>query len=382
MKGLRLFEEMTELDDDLILEVCEPKPRNRIGWKIVLLAAMVSMMAVTVFAAVAGRAEIAVTPVEDGYSVVFRSRDLWPVDVGYWYPGELPEGYEIHWIGSNEGNRQNMTFTCDKYLNHTYGDQGVINFTYGVASQMPDYTLEHMDTVESLKIGQHDARSFQRSNEATVFRDGTFQDVTVWEQWLFWTDAQKRIGFVLHFVGYEPVDLAAMAEGVGQVEMLTATYENDVGAAVMKLGNYDVQWLPEGYAYSAVYGKPSYPWVNDPELGYVHKVYRNAAFYELHLYYEYLPGKTESIALTQPELLTSFPIDLGGIEATYYETADGQPYAVVWQRKDTERIELTFTLRTDGLPMEGGVTREELIRMACSVELTEAADTTVPGWLK
>lgn len=382
MKGMKLFEAMTELDDDLLLDAYAPKPAARLGWKITLVAAVVSLLVVTVFASVVGRAEIVATPRENGYAVTFRAVDLLPSDVGYWYPQELPEDYEAHWIGSNEGNRQSMNFICDRRLNFTIGDGGVIHFTYGVAWNMPEYVLENVYASEKCQISGHQAQLFRSGHETTVIRDGEIRNVTVYEDWLFWIDAERKIGFMLRFVGYTPVDLVAMAESVTQVEELTATYEVDVGAAVMKLGDYDLPWLPADYAYAATYGRPAYPLTRDPYSGYVHKVYRDPEFHELHLYYEYLPNGCSSIAGVDAQLLQASALDLNGVAATYYETPEGEPYAIVWQREDTARITLTFTLRTDSLLLPADMTKEELIRAAESLALTQPADTTVPGWLK
>lgn len=368
MNQMEFFEHFADIDDDLILDAdCTPAGQKRgILRRFVVAAALISLLAVTVIGLPRGRAEIVVTPMDPGYMVRFQSLDVWPTEQSDWYPQSLPAGYEEQWVGSDEYHTRSITFSN--------GTDGKLMLTYGPARDMPGYIME--DSGESTRVGRHDARSFSAVTEQTDWIGGNVVQVQVHDEWLFWVDGERKLGFVLRYVAREPLDLNAIAQSVAQVAPLEATYQSTADAAVVKLGDYRPGWMPEGYAYITTYGDPTNPLMIPNYPGHVHRVYRNEGNYEVHLFYEFIPKGRGSRAAVIDNDLVEVPIELNGIPATYYETAWGAAYAIVWQRQDAEGIPLTFTLYSDGISSTQSISRDDLIRMAESITMVTAADTS------
>lgn len=370
MNQMELFEHLTDIDDALILDVDNIPARQKSGvlLRLVLVAALISLMTVTITAATRGMAKIVVTPTDTGYMVGFANLDIKPPEHSDWYPQSLPAGYEEKYVSSNEQHFRSITFMD--------GEDGKLMFTYGPAGYIPDYTIEGSASSERTRVGRFDARMFSTVTEQTDYIDGKAVSVQVYDEWLFWVDGERKLGFVLRYAAVEKLDLISIAESVIQVEQLEATYQYTADAAVVKLGDYRPGWMPEGYEYVITYGDPINPLLSPDYPGHVHRVYRNEWNYEVHLFYEYIPVYRSSRAGVVMGNLIQEAIDLNGTPATYYETPWGAAYAIVWQRQDVERIPLTFTLYSDGISSTESISKEDLIRMAESITMIMAADTS------
>lgn len=373
MNHMEIFEHLTDIDDALIMDADSiPAYQKRsVLPRFILVAALISIMAVTVFAAAIARAEIVVVPTDTGYTVTFRNLDVWPVEHSDWYPKNLPAGYEEKEIGSYESHSRSIAFVN--------GDDGKLMLTYGPARYMPDYTIDGSASCDIVHVGNYEAYSFSAVTEQIRYNEGKISPIQVYDEWLFWVDGERKMGFLLRYAATEKLDLITIAESVVQVDPLEAANHDNADAAIVKLGDYRPTWIPAGYEYITTYGCPINTLMNPDYPGYVHSVYRNERNYEVNLFYEYIPKNKSSIAGTILDIETKTlreSIDLNGIPATYYETQWGTAYAIVWQRQDVEGVALTFTLYSDGISSTESISKEDLIRMAESIVMINAADTS------
>lgn len=377
MNQMELFEHLTDIDDDLILDADNiPAPRKQsVLFRLALVAVLMSLMAISAFGVTRGRAEIVVTPTDNGSVVRFQSLDIWPVEESDWYPQIIPAGYEEKWIGSYENHSRAMTFADE--------EDGKLMLTYGPARYMPGYTIDGVADGEFIRVGKHEARKFSIATEQIRYASGKPESVQIYSEWLFWVDGDHKLGFVLRYVAAEKLDLISIAESIVQVDTLEATFQIDADAAVRKLGDYSPEWMPDGYFYVITYGNPINPLMNTNYPGYVHRVYRNEQNYQVHLFYEYIPSHLTSTASAIISIgvdMMEESIDLNGTPATYCETPWGAALAVIWQREDTEGIPLTFTLYSDGISSTESISKDDLIRMAESIVMIAAADTSHFEW--
>lgn len=373
MKRMDLFDELTYIDDDLILEAHETPVlrKQNILFRLASVTAIIFLMAISVFGVTSGRSEIIVTPTDNGSMVSFRSLDIWPVEESDWYPQNVPEGYEKKWIGSYEKHYRYITFVDD--------DDGKLMLAYGPARYMPGYSIDDHTGGEFIRVGKHEGRIFSAGTEEIRYDSGKPVSVQVYREWLFWVDGEQKLGFMLRYASTEKLDLISIAESIVQVDTLEATFQIEADAAVRKLGDYRPEWMTAGYEYVITYGSPVNPLMNRNEPGYVHRVYRNMQNYEVHLFYEYIPRHLSSTASAIIDIdadLLEASIDLNGTPATYYETPWGAAKAIVWQRQDVEGIPLTFSLYSDGISSTESISKDDLIHMAESIEMVNAADTS------
>lgn len=369
MKEMELFELLTDIDDAYITEVdaLRPQRRRKTALRLVLLAALLPIIVVCAVASARSRAELTVTATDDGYSVLFRSTDDWPTEWTDWYPQSLPEGYTEKRVSSDESYCRNIVFLNGKY--------SALTLTYGLPRYLPAYSVAG-EQAENVQVGKYQALHFTAVTEQTLYLDGALALTPVYHDWLFWVDGENKLGFVLQAVSLTQLDLQAVAQSIARVDTLPSGGQPDADAAMVKLGDYNPQWLPEGYRHVATYGTPAYPLTSRWYSGYVHKRYRNADYYELHLFYEFIAQGQTSCAGVIDDTLLPEAITVGGYDAVYYETPWGAPYAVVWSREDVAGVPLTFTLYADAIAGAQSISRDELLRIAEGITMTTAANTT------
>lgn len=350
MTGKDLFFALTELDDELILETPEARPRAhrpaRLGLRIAVIAALVALLVVTAGAALL-RGSLELSPIQiengrDGYVVSFRATDDQPVEMESWYPDWLPEGMEMYWSTTNEWGYQTLQFR---------GQEEYFALSYGKMGQLPDKTLTSVRELEAITIGT--CPGYWIVDMAPL---------------LVWADQQRGIAFWLVAVNLSQDTMIAIAESVAPTDYIPGRYQYEADAARVKLGDYDLQHLPQGYGLYQIYGAPCNPISFPANYGYVHKVYRDVQYYELHLYYEH----TSLFEPSRVELPhgSRLEIDLRGQTAWLICDDLGNPCAVSWEQTDPNGIRLLFTLKADHL------TRKDLLEAAESLVCVTQADTT------
>ncbi|MBE6950783.1 MAG: hypothetical protein E7451_05535 [Ruminococcaceae bacterium] len=369
MNGMKLFEALSGLDDDLILtQTQEPPVRiHRRLRRLLIAAAAAVLLSITALGIAQGSGRIDLQELDGQTILSFRALDIFPVEVGGWYPTQLPDGYEVYFIGDNADNTQTINFTN--------GEVGYLQLCFGEVKQMPDYTLSEDAALQNIRIGEHDALLSKAIFEKTALRGGHVVTLQIHTDGLFWIDSQNRLAYALRYQGEDPLDLIPIAESIAPTEALSPTYQDFAKAATVKLGDYAPTWLPEGYQFVSLHGNPVNPLMHPEEQGHVRKVYQNAEHYRIDLFYEYLPDGSASVTDVDPALLTATPARVGDLDAVCYTSVDGTAYAVVWQREDAVGIPLTFTLRCNSVSSGEYVTMEELLKIAESVTLLTPANT-------
>lgn len=348
-------------------------PKRRI--RLAVIAAVICVLALTTAAVAATIARISMdvrsVQVEesgDTYTVAFKPTDAEPINLGDWYPDALPEGLELKYVSSGESGMRLLYFS---------GEEEFFLFGYAKANEERTFQVQHVDSVEWLDVGNVKGCLFTRMG-GEQFQDSAIlltpeKAVTknhkgVRQQILFWTDEDRGIGFVLNYVGEGDYDLTAIARSVAETaEPLAYTFQIGAEAAVRKLGDYQPGWLPEGYSLSGEYGETCNPLMSPDWYGYVHRVYRNEDYYELHLYYEYIPkGEMSQVILNAQ---SCHPVLIGQIQGSVLEAGDGTALGIVWEQTDEFGIALTFTVCADDW------SEEELLAFAQSVYCAQEANT-------
>lgn len=349
MNGQELFFSLTDMDDQMILDARESPPRLhhplRTGLRVALIAALIGALVITAGAVIfRGSLELAPLQIEnerDGYVISFRATDNQPVVMESWYPQWLPDGMEMYWSTSDEYGYQVLHFR-----NETQG----FDLAYGKMGQLPDKTLTNVKVLEEITIGSCSGFWILDMNPILV-----------------WADQHRGIAFWLIGANLDKDTMLTIAKSLAPTDYIPGRYQYEADAARVKLGDYDLQHLPEGYELYQIYGTPCNPISYPSDYGYVHKVYRNDQYYELHLYYEHI-SIFESSRVELPQGTTQ-QVNLNGQSVWLTCDIDGTLCAVSWAQTDSHGIQLLFTLKADHL------TRPELLETASSLICTTEADT-------
>ncbi len=152
--------------------------------------------------------------------------------VGYepWYPQEIPQGYEMTFVGNRAYGMQHID---DK---NAQGDSLLYTFTYRVGPT--GLRGDGMGQVEEVDVGGHTAYYSHGEN---------WQSIT-------WADEERGFAFSLN--GGPDVDLVAVARSVALGPELTPSDDEMTAKALEQLGDYRVTALPEGMAEDGLSGWP------------------------------------------------------------------------------------------------------------------------------
>lgn len=350
MTGESFFFELTELDDQLILEAQEqpsPRQRGRAWVRAALLAAVLLLLALTAGAALL-RGSLDISPIqiqtgETGYVISFRATDDLPVELGSWYPTWLPEDMEMYMSTTDEAGYQVLLFRGQERMRY-------FSLSYAKMGCLPEECLTSVRSLEAVSVG--DCPGYWIVDKTPI---------------LLWADRERGIVFRIMTVNLERETIMRIAESVSPTDYIPGRYQYEADAAQIKLGDYELTCLPDGYELWRVYGATCNPLINPRTYGYVHKLYQDDACYELHLYYEYTslfePSRVELPQGSREE------ITLMGQPAWLIFDQWDQPCAVSWEHTDSGGIRLLFTVKADHL------SRERLLDAAGSLVCVTEANT-------
>lgn len=352
----------------------EPKaPRHPPRFQMAaVMAVLVFILSTVVVASTLDRIWLTVEPIslEEGaqgsYLVSFRPTDDAPIDLGNWYPQWLPEGFEEYYVGSDEYGIRTIIFE---------NDEEFICLTYGKANANRNWLVRGVDEVTEGKVGERSAILLTRTGDGdgveqrrTLGNQGVSIPLGTPDQILLWDDGERGVGFILDYVGGGECDLIRIAESMALMkEAPQVSYANYILAAIRKLGDYQLGYIPEGFVLEGVYGTPAYPLMNPEIYGYVHRVYVDQEFYRLELYYEFIPLHEGTRGWDAKGEYTYEDVKIGSIYGRLVLV--GEQMAVFWQQTDENGIKLQFTVKADRL------SREELLKVAESVYCAHTANT-------
>lgn len=229
--------------------------KKKTGMRLILVAAVISLLAVSVFAAVNAKLDLQISKILnyreltsdpdffEGTKVPSETREkvdgnaepyyveirFLPVDDLYhelpaMYPQEIPEGYTLSFV--SDANMGSQRLVYDK-ADGTFG----FDFAMQVGDDANSMTL--LDVV--------------REDIVTVCgREGTLYTTQYGGQVLVWQDEMMGVGFILS-TEERNLDLVSIANTVAAGEKLTPILSDKYETALEELGDYRITKLPEGY---------------------------------------------------------------------------------------------------------------------------------------
>ena len=183
------------------------------------------------------------------------------IQLGTYYPQQIPEGYTMTFV-SGDAPLQNQVI-------HYENDAG----------DMIKYWIYVGDSASSIEIyGIEDKLDVDINGQP-----GILYKQAGGSRMLIWVNEKQGYGFALS-VNDPSVDILAMAESTGEGEMLTATRSDVTLKALEELGDFVPEYLPDGFEELAVQGSPLSEGSN--WYSYVRKWYVNKAE-NTNIYFEY-----------------------------------------------------------------------------------------------
>ena len=182
------------------------------------------------------------------------------IELGSYYPQEIPEGYEMVFVSDSLYQQQYIAYEDD-------------------AGNGIDYMIYIPDEASNVEI-------YDIASKSTVIiqgHEGFLYEETNGYRTLVWTDGRQGYGFKLR-TGDLNVDLLAMARSVGEGEPLIHSRVDKTEEALQELGDFSPKYLPEGFEELGVLGSP----IADGGgwYSYVRKWYANKSE-NTRIYFEY-----------------------------------------------------------------------------------------------
>ena len=182
------------------------------------------------------------------------------IELGYWLPEYIPEGYEETFVSDRAYGSQTIL----------YGNEAgnEIRFEYAKPSGFGGVTMYGVVSEETVMIGESEGVLFRKTSGSS----------------LCWTRESEGIGFWLS-ADDSAVDLVEMAQSVTACEPFRSERADaDTAAALEQLGDFCPAWLPDGFEERETVGVPI---PEDGWYGYVRRFYTDyAANEEICLSYE------------------------------------------------------------------------------------------------
>ena len=230
------------LSDVYYLE--ENEMNKRFCWikRIIFIAAVVVMTAMLMGSAIIALLSIRIEDdtihdwngdIHEGQEISFdESHDVF-VELGPWYPHEIPEGYTMTFV-SEGAPLQNQVV---RYKN---GSGGVIE--YWIFIPDPASSVKVYDIIGSTDVDIN-------GQKGILYEQAEGKRTLVW--------ANEDVGFGFSLDTKDPdIDLIAMAASTAEGEPLVPTYAHEVENVLKELGDYNPTYLPEGFQEQGVLGLP------------------------------------------------------------------------------------------------------------------------------
>ena len=257
------------------------------------------------------------------------------IELGSYYPLEIPEGYETVFISDALYQQQYIAYEDDK--------GNIIDYIIYIPDEASDIEIYDITSKSTVLINGQEGILYE---EANGYRT------------LVWTDGKQGFGFKLR-TGDQNVDLLAMARSVGEGEPLTHSRVDKTEEAVVELGDYSPSYLPSGFEEQGVLGSPIADgggWYSYVRKWYVNKAENTRIYFE----YETYAIDTESGYTDDAKTVCSFFIP----GAVYEEVEVCGMFAlateehVVWANPSVHKV---YHLTSED------ITGEELFKVACSI---------------
>lgn len=241
----------------------EPEMNKRFYWlkRIIFIAAVVVMTGMLMGSGIMAllRMNIEDTSIHDwngesheGEEISFSEPHDVFIELGSWYPHEIPEGYTMAFVSEGAPLQKQSV----RYKN---GSGGVIE--YWIYIPDPASNVRVYDIIGSTDVNIN-------GQKGILYQQAEGKRTLVW--------SNEDVGFGFSIQTKDPnVDLISMANSTAEGEPLVPTYAHEIENALKELGDYSPTYLPEGFEEQGVLGLPLS--FGSGWYSYVHKYYINKA---------------------------------------------------------------------------------------------------------
>ena len=186
------------------------------------------------------------------------------IELGSWYPQEIPEGYTMTFV-SDGAPYQNQTI---KYENEL-GDE--IRYWIYIADPASGSEIYDIVSKTDVEINGQDGILYEQAGNSRT---------------LVWINEKQGFGFKLNTTDSD-VDLIAMAESTAEGEPLTPSRSEETKQAIAELGDFGPTYLPEGFEEQGVQASPLSAgggWYSYVRKWYVNKAENTQIYFEYETY--------------------------------------------------------------------------------------------------
>lgn len=186
------------------------------------------------------------------------------IELGSWYPQEIPEGYTMTFV-SDGAPYQNQTI---KYENEL-GDE--IRYWIYIADPASGSEIYDIVSKTDVEINGQDGILYEQAGNSRT---------------LVWINEKQGFGFKLNTTDSD-VDLIAMAESTAEGEPLTPSRSEETKQAIAELGDFNPTYLPEGFEEQGVQASPLSAgggWYSYVRKWYVNKDENTRIYFEYETY--------------------------------------------------------------------------------------------------
>ena len=262
------------------------------------------------------------------------------IELGSYYPLEIPEGYETVFISDALYQQQYIAYEDDK--------GNIIDYIIYIPDEASDIEIYDITSKSTVLINGQEGILYE---EANGYRT------------LVWTDGKQGFGFKLR-TSDQNVDMLAMARSVGEGEPLTHSRVDKTEEAVLELGDYSPSYLPSGFEEQGVLGSPIADgggWYSYVRKWYVNKAENTRIYFE----YETCHSITEDGNAHDAKTVCSFFIPGFERGVAVYEEVEvcgmfglATEEHIVWADPAVHKV---YHLTSED------ITGEELLKVACSI---------------
>lgn len=202
--------------------------------------------------------------IHEGEKVEFEEVHDVFIELGSWYPQEIPEGYTMTFVSDGAPyQKQNIIYKNDA------GDE--IWYTIYIADSASDVEVYDILSKTEVIINGQEAILYEQVGDYRT---------------LVWINEDQGFGFRLN-TDDSDVDLIAMAESTAEGVPLTPSRAEETKQAIAELGDYSPTYLPEGFEEQGVQASPlsaGGDWYSYVRKWYVNKEDNTQIYFEYETY--------------------------------------------------------------------------------------------------
>lgn len=201
--------------------------------------------------------------VREGEKVDFKEVEDVYIELGSYYPTEIPEGYQMTFVSDTAYQHQMI-----RYENE---EGNVIRFTIYLPYEAAGTEIYDILQKTEVSVNGHAGILYEQSGG---------------RQTLVWTEPQQGFGFEL-YASEENVDVLAIARSTAEGEPLTPSHGHKTGEAIAELGDFSPAYLPDGFEEENVVGSPIADgggWYSYVRKWYVNKSENTRIYFEYESY--------------------------------------------------------------------------------------------------